>query len=167
LARCYRQLAQQEDQKLHGGIYLTEDSQVHYREQRRLWVQMAAANYQKLVDDFGARPVANPLVDAEETILRQAHFAVAECHFELGDFRGAIRTYEELIARYPHRVEALHAMKQVARCYWVLGDQKRAAETVKRVRALLQTLPETAFADDPEAQTRKDWQEWLAWAEKQ
>jgi tetratricopeptide (TPR) repeat protein len=166
LADCYRHLAAQEDQKLRGGAYLTEESQLHYREQRRLWMQMAAVHYHKLIDDLSARTSAEPLTRLEQSILGKAHFADAECRFELGDFQGAIRLYEQLVLRYPHKVETLRALKQITRCYWVLRNQKMAIETVKRLRANLEQLPESVFADK-DGETRQEWQEWLAWAEKQ
>src|SRR5262249_36744031 len=66
LADCYRQLAVEEDQKLRSGTYVREDAQVHYTEQRRLWMKMAAANYQKLTDDLSARSGEAALPEADE-----------------------------------------------------------------------------------------------------
>ncbi len=69
LAECYRRLAAQEEQNLHSGAYLTADAQIHYREQRRRWMQMAAAHYQKLVDDLAAMQTSRGLGQAEEAIV--------------------------------------------------------------------------------------------------
>src|SRR5262249_30749974 len=48
LADSYRRLASQEEQNLRSGLYLTPEAQLHYRDQRRLWMQKAEANYHKL-----------------------------------------------------------------------------------------------------------------------
>jgi tetratricopeptide (TPR) repeat protein len=167
LAECYRRLAAQEDQNLHGGTYLTADAQLHYRDQRRVWMQMAAAHYTKLADDLSALRASRTLNPTEEGSLRQAGFALAECRFEAGDYQGAIRLYEDLVTRYPHRVEALTALKQITRCYWVQRDPNNAAETIKRIQTMLKDLPDSAFSGDADGQTRQEWEEWLEWASKQ
>jgi tetratricopeptide (TPR) repeat protein len=167
LADCYRRLAAFEDEKLRKGLFLTEEAQLHYREQRKLWMQKAAAHFQKLAEDLAVRRAAGPLSGDDEKMLRQVSFAFADTNFELGNYTGAIRLYEEIVGRYPDRVEALQALKQITRCHWVLRDQKKAAETVQRVRATLKSLSDQALAASGDGQSRKDWQDWLDWAEKQ
>lgn len=162
LAECYRRLAAREDQGLRAGAYLTGEAQNHYREQRRRWLQMAAAHYQKLVDDGAARALGR-----DEAALRDAGFALAETRFELGDFAAAARLFEELADRCPHDPDALRALKQAARCHWVLREPAKATEAVRRLRAALADVPDAAFASRPEAGTRREWQDWLAWAERQ
>jgi tetratricopeptide (TPR) repeat protein len=167
LAQCYRQLAAQEDQKLRAGAYMTEEAQVHYRQQRRRWMQMASAHYQKLTDDLTARFDDKPLGEKQETILRQAGFALAECHFELGDFTGAVQLFEQLVTRNAHEPDALRALKQITRCHWIMRNHKAAQETVARIKTLLPTIPDAAFHASPELGTRQEWLEWVDWAAKQ
>ena len=167
LAECYRRLAAQEEQNLHSGAYLTADAQIHYREQRRRWMQMAAAHYQKLVDDLAAMQTSRGLGQAEEATFRQAGFALADCRFESGDYPAAIQLYEELVARYPRRPEALVALKQVTRCYWVQRDQKNAVDTIKRLQVTLKAVADADLARQPDGQTRQEWEDWLDWATKQ
>jgi tetratricopeptide (TPR) repeat protein len=164
---CYRQLAFQEDQKIRSGAYVTEDAQAHYREQRRLWMKMAAAHFQKLTDDLLPNSAEAVLKEPDEQQFRRAAFAAAECQFELGDYAGAARQYEALAARYAGHLEVLEALKQIARCNWVQGDGKKAAAAVKRLQAALAQLPDASFGVESGAATRKDWQAWLEWASHQ
>jgi tetratricopeptide (TPR) repeat protein len=165
LADCYRRLAAQEDQNLHNGMYLTDEAQLHYRDQRHLWMQKAAAHYQKLVDDLLAQPSSWPLTDKQQEVLRQAAFALAESRFELGEYAAAAKLYDELAARYPHQPDELDALKQETRCYWVQGDRAKAAETVHRLEQALKDVPDSALQGAKQA--REEWQEWLRWAAKQ
>jgi tetratricopeptide (TPR) repeat protein len=167
LADCYRRLASKEDQKLFEGIYVTKETQLHYREQRRHWLQKALAHYQKLVDDLRAEGRSRQLTPQEETILQQAGFAVAECHFEQGLYPEAIQHFEKLVQQYARQAEALQALKQIARCYWVMNNQAKAGETVERVRQALRDTPDKALNGSPDIPSRKEWQEWLDWAAKQ
>jgi lipopolysaccharide biosynthesis regulator YciM len=167
LADCYRRLASQEDQNLRSGLYLTPEAQLHYRDQRRRWMQKAEANYHKLVDDLASMRSGGKLSTEDELILRDAGFALADCHFELGDYSGAARLYEDIVGRYPDRVEALEALKQITRCYWVERDSKKAAETVERVKSTLKSLSDSGLDEASGHPSRKEWQEWLDWAGKQ
>jgi tetratricopeptide (TPR) repeat protein len=167
LADCYRQLAALEDQQLRAGAYLTPEGQLHYRDQRRLWLQKASAHYQKLADDLAALGSARPLTDKEEMLLRQVGFAVAECHFEQGHYAEAIDGYEKMAARYPNQADVLKALQQITRCHWVQSDPSRARETAQRLREALAKLPDGAFKDQPDRWSRQDWEQWLEWAAKQ
>jgi hypothetical protein len=167
LADCYRQMASLEDRNLRSGLYLTPEAQLHYRDQRRLWMQKAEANYHKLADDLAAMRGGGKLSSLDELILRDASFAVAECHFELGDYSGAARLYEDIVGRYPERVEALEALKQITRCYWVERDSKKAIQTVERVKSALKSISDQNLDEASGHPSRKEWQEWLDWASKQ
>src|SRR5262249_6898474 len=124
-------------------------------------------NYHKLADDLAAMRGNTKLIAEDELILREASFAVAECHFELGDYSGAARLYEDIVGRYADRVEAIEALKQITRCYWVERDSKKAKETVERVRSTLKSLSDSSFDETSGHSSRKEWQEWLDWASKQ
>jgi tetratricopeptide (TPR) repeat protein len=177
LAQCYRRLAALEDQSLKANLPLPQEPLLHVSQQRRRWLQSAVANYQKIIDDLSARAAAGPLPASDESILRQALSAAAECHFDQGEFAEAISYYEELSVRCPHQVEALKALKQAVRCYWFLAGtghepqrrffKEKARETIQRVRALLQQLPDTAFGDQPGFLSRQEEERWVEWAWKQ
>jgi tetratricopeptide (TPR) repeat protein len=177
LAACYRRLAVQEEQNQREPGYRATDARHHSGDQRRLCLQKAEAHYQKLVDDLASRPPGRSLTEAEDKALRQAAFAAAECRFELGDYAGAIQLYEELAVRYRHQVDALAALKQMTRCYWVQRDPARAnaddpnwikaGEVIGRARAILQGLSDSAFQGRSDLPSRTEWEHWLDWAAQQ
>jgi hypothetical protein len=159
-------MADQESQNFGFGKGLNADALSHFRSQYKRWLMMAQANYRKLADDLAERKSDAPLSPAEEAILRQADFAQAECQIDLGHYEEAIRLYEILTVRYSHRIEHLLALREIFRCYFMLRNPAKARETALEVRKVLsevrdEDLPATA------GQTRKDWQEWLNWAEKE
>ena len=163
LADCYRRMADQENQHFQGAGRWMGDAQVHYADQYHHWLQMAAANYQKLKDDLLARQVKGPLPDEEEAILRKAEFAEADCRFFLGQdkYDEAIRLYEILAARYHHRAEGLDALAQMTRCYWVKRQPQMALKTLQRIRAALPEMDEAAVSASTINHSRQEWEEWL------
>lgn len=167
LAGCYRRLAAQEDQKLHGSAHMTPETRLHFTEQTHHWLELALANYQKLVEELKARQAAGWLAEADAEILIRAEFAQCECAFDLGQYREAIRLYEIIFPRYPHQVEGLMALKQITRCYWLLNEAGQAREVVKRLRTTLKDLKDTAFSDQAADTSRAYWEEWLDWASQQ
>jgi tetratricopeptide (TPR) repeat protein len=167
LADCYRRLAATEDQMLHKDAYQTPESQVHHREQRKLWLQKAAAHYQKLAEDLAPLQAADPACDKYPGILRHAEVGVAECQFELNHYQDAVRSYERLVERYPNDAECLPALKQITRCYWILRDRDKARATIGRVKTTLGKLPDAALKTLQDLQSRKEWEEWIDWAESQ
>lgn len=166
VADCYRRLAALENQNL-AFVNLTTEAQRHYRDQYRLWLKMAVANYQKLADDLAARQTTTPLTAAEEAILRQADFAIGDCRIDLGQYEDAIRHHEILAARYHHQVEQLQALRQIWRCYFMTRDPDKARDIVKQVQTILPELDDRLFASQPTKQCREDWLDWIKWAEKQ
>jgi tetratricopeptide (TPR) repeat protein len=166
LADCYRRLAAQEDQSLSKGHYLTEDAQLHFREQRRLWLQMAVVHYRKLLDDLMAPPKVSHLTADEEAMRRQAELAIADCHFELCHYGEALIYYEQAVPRHSP-VERLAILKQITRCCWLQRERAKATATIRQMRDLLLDLPVPAFRGQPDGLTRLDWEQWLDWAERQ
>jgi tetratricopeptide (TPR) repeat protein len=159
LADCYKRLASQQDQILKSNPFLTEDAQVHYREQRRLWLQQASANYEKVADDLTTRGPLGKLPEPEEGILRQALFAAADCQIEQANYADAIRFFERIAARYPRHLEGLKGLKEITRCYWLQKDKEKARVTLQRFREALKEAPDLPAA--------KELEKWLQWAWEQ
>jgi tetratricopeptide (TPR) repeat protein len=158
LADCYRKLAQQE---------FNRQSAFQNVNMSRQWMQMAKANYEKLVDDLtGLKARALLKLDGEK-IMHQAEFMVAECAFDLEQFAEAARLFDVLADHDRYRVAGLTALKQLTRCYWALHQPEKAQEALRRLRATLEVLDENLFAGQPDEMSRKGWIRWLDWAEKQ
>jgi tetratricopeptide (TPR) repeat protein len=162
LADCYWRLAAQEDRNLRQWPLLTDNARFHYREERRRWLQMARAHYQKLVDDLSARSATASLSAADESLLSQAGLAAGECAFELSHYQDAVAAYEQALplVAVPERLEAL---KQITRCFWLMHQREQAVATLARIRALLHEAPAGAL----DVLVRQEWEKWLEWADKQ
>jgi tetratricopeptide (TPR) repeat protein len=157
LAECYRKLAQQE----------TNRPNYPNVNQGHLWMQMAKANYEKLVDDLTGLQARGLLKIDGEKILHQSEFMVAECCFELEQFAEAARIYDLLADRERYRVDGLTALKQSYRCYMALHEPEKARAALDRLRETLRVLDDNLFKGQPDEMDRKAWLKWLEWAEKQ
>ncbi len=174
LAECFRRLAAQEEKVAQAATVLPHEPQNQLPQQRRRWLQSAVANYQKIIEDLSARAASGPLPTSDETTLRLALNAAAECHFDQGQFAEAISYYEELAVRYRNQPEVLKALKQAVRCYWILAGsseeaqrpffKNKALETIQRVRSVLKELPDSAFGDKPGLLVRQEEERWVEWA---
>jgi tetratricopeptide (TPR) repeat protein len=167
LADCFRRLAAQEDQNLRKGYYLTEEAQLHYREQRRIWLHRAIAQYQKLADDLSARGPAGRLPAADEAMLQQALVSAAECYFDQGQYLEAVHFFDKVVVRYPRQGVALKALREMTRCYLFLRDTPKMKEMVQRLRVVLRDMPDEIFRDAPDLPSRQEWERWLEWAWQQ
>jgi tetratricopeptide (TPR) repeat protein len=180
LGACYRQLAEVERRNL------SVDAPPYYRKQFTWWIEKAAANYQKLVDDLEARQKAASLQESEALLYRQSRFALAECRFDRGQFGEAIKIYDDLANLYKNQVDGLKAVKQLFNAYVQLislqfpanvaeqtvrieraRNLENAQETVKRARILLEKMDDVALQDQPEPETRAGWERWIKEAEGQ
>lgn len=158
LAECYRKLAQQDAKRQTIQPDLN---------QFRLWMQMAKANYEKLVDDLTGLDARDKLNPDGKKILHQAEFMVAESCFDLEQFAEAARIYDILADQYRYRVDGLTALKQSYRCYMALHELEKARDSLNRLRETLRVLDENLFKGQPDDMDRKGWLKWLEWAEKQ
>jgi tetratricopeptide (TPR) repeat protein len=162
LSNSYYALAERERQYSQLG-HSAPNAQQHHRDQHRIWLEKAAASYQKLEDDLQAQRATRPLTPAEETLLREAAFAVGDCRFDLGTnhYEEAIRIFEVLAGRYHKRVEGLHALARVMNCYWAQQRPEMARATLDRIHTALQEMDDKAFDGPPGTMTRAKWEEWL------
>lgn len=167
LADCYWRLRLQEDQNLRAGLFKTPEAQLHYREQRGQWLQLAQVHYQKVTDDLMAGGAKRSLSPAENESLRHSGFANAECFFQQGMYAEAARWYETLAAWYAGRGEALKALREITRCYWTLNDRAKARATVQRLREALRQIPDNALGNKLDMPSRSEWTKWVEDAEKQ
>jgi TolA-binding protein len=167
LSECYRQLAVQANHLLKPGQKLTLEARTHYREQYRLFLEKAAAAYEKLVEELAARAETGSLAASESSMLNQAAFALADCRFDLGDYKEALKIYDFLAQRHPKKPEQLTALSQLWRCYWALDQVDKARQIAQQVAAALKELDETTFKNQQDHPIRKEWQQWLDWAAKQ
>lgn len=158
LADSYRKLAIQENGRPNG---------LQNIDHSRMWMRVAKANYEKLVDDLTGLKARGLLKLDGEKILDQAEFMVAECAFDLEQYADAARLFDVLADRYRYRVDGLTALKQLTRCYWALHQPEKAQAALRRLKDTLEVLDENLFKGQPDEMSRNGWLRWLNWAEKQ
>ncbi len=161
-AQCCRQLAEQNGNRINDGTYTTPEELMFRQKERSKWLEKAALQYQKLAQDLES-VAANRSLGAEELgVLRQSHFAYAECRFDLGKFDEALRLYNALADRYHGQLDELIALRHVWQCHGVLFQPDQSRTTLDRIRTAMKDLPPTAFDGASDVATRAWWENWLA-----
>lgn len=167
LAECYRHLAYQYlDQLRDDATALATRKFLEGQYQNALG--QAVAEYAQLAKMLRLLQSSGTLSQDEEKLLRQVSFAEAECWLDLGKYEDALQLYKKLAARYPERVESLHAWAGVRKCYWLLNKQEPGRygpnyhASLEALAKVLADLNEAAFAPGVSLWTRKQWEDWLA-----
>ena len=111
-------------------------------------------------DAGGAIPPARRSA-TEQVYLRNAHFYLGDCAFDLGEFNDAIRYYGFAKDAYADDPASLIALVQVFNSYLELGDIERARTASERARRFYEQLPDTVWDDPTLPVGREDWERWL------
>ena len=159
LAQCCRQLAEQASQKINDAR--EEEERRHHRTQRQRFLEKAAGEYQRVAADCTGLQTLRVLTADEESMQRQAGFAVAECRFDLGQFDDALKLYEDLARKYAKQVEQLIALRHVWQCHGVKFQTEQGKKALVEIRDALKDMPANAFDNTAEVRSRRWWEEWL------
>lgn len=111
-------------------------------------------------DELGARD-PRTLRQVESIYLRNAHFYLGDCAFDLKSFVEAIEFYNMARSRYPSDPAVLVAMIQIVNAYIELGDWRSARTANERARAFYQSLPPSVWDDPNLPLGRREWERWL------
>jgi tetratricopeptide (TPR) repeat protein len=166
LAECYRNLATL--QNLNDVVGRgNPKARAHYERQHREWLRRAAQQYAELSKTLPA-PKDSALNSQEQV---HVLFSAAECRFNLGDYSVALDLYGRLANRFKGRPERLTALGGLVRCRAALEVQarkaQRAAEAQEHATRLTEGLQAIrAGLTGLDADTRRQWEEWLKVAGK-
>lgn len=97
----------------------------------------------------------------DEVQLRNAHYYLGDCAFELGDYDGAIRHYDAARERYPGDPASLVAMTQIVNAHLRRGEISKAMTANERARRFFKSLPDVAWDDPSLPMGRAEWERWL------
>lgn len=97
----------------------------------------------------------------DEVQLRNAHYYLGDCAFELGDYDGAIRHYDAARERYPTDPASLVAMTQIVNAHLRRGEIAKAITANERARRFFKSLPDVAWDDPSLPMGRSEWERWL------
>jgi tetratricopeptide (TPR) repeat protein len=131
---------------------LAETRESHLREALRLFAEVC--------DDLGAEN-AERMEEGRRVALRNAHFFLGDCAFDLGDHDAAIRHYESARERYSEDPASLVAMVQIVNAYVAMGEVDQARAANERARRFYSSLSEEVWGDPYLPMSRADWERWL------
>ncbi len=89
------------------------------------------------------------------TIVDQAQFYLAECHFNMDEFITAAAEYEKVIRLYPRSAWLDDAQYKIALCYDRLSpkaglDQKNTYKAIQEYQRFMEEFPESEYAPEVE-----------------
>ncbi len=103
------------------------------------------------------------LTQLEQQYFRNAHFYMADCAFERGDFETAIGFYLNAVSRYQDHPVALVGWVQIMNARAELEQYEAARSAHARAIELFNQMPEGAFRRADSLMTRERWDDWLQW----
>lgn len=103
------------------------------------------------------------LTQLERQYFRNAHFYMADCAFERGDFETAIGFYLNAVSRYQDHPVALVGWVQIMNARAELQQYEAARSAHARAIELFNQMPEGAFKRADSLMTRERWDDWLQW----
>lgn len=120
----------------------------------------AIASYEKTIAELGSRP-RSALGIYESIALRNAHFYLGDCAFDLGDYEQAIGYYDQARDTYVNDPASLVAMVQIVNAYIATGQIGRARTANERAKRFYATIPDEVWDDPNLPMDRRDWERWL------
>ncbi|QQS09808.1 MAG: tetratricopeptide repeat protein [Phycisphaerales bacterium] len=94
--------------------------------------------------------------------LRNCYFYLGEVAFDLEDFEGSIRAYDEARERYSRDPSALVAMIQIVAAHQARGELDQARAAHARAKKFFESLPDSVWDDPTLPMDRRAWERWLA-----
>jgi TolA-binding protein len=98
----------------------------------------------------------------EGIALRNAHFYLGDCAFDLGEYDQAIVYYDRARDRYGEDPASLVAMIQIVNAYIQTGQIGRARTANERAKRFYAMMPDEVWDDPDLPMDREDWERWLA-----
>ena len=103
------------------------------------------------------------LSQLELQYFRNAHFYMADCAFERGDFETSIGFYLNAVSKYQDHPVALVGWVQIMNARAELEQYEAARSAHARAIELFNQMPEGAFQRADSLMTRERWDDWLQW----
>lgn len=103
------------------------------------------------------------MTQLERQYFRNAHFYMADCAFERGDFETAIGFYLNAVSRFQDHPVALVGWVQIMNARAELEQYEAARSAHARAIELFNQMPEGAFQRADSLMTRERWDDWLQW----
>lgn len=159
LADAHRRLADSIEQSLLNPMPAAERNRrsLEMNEHRREAIDRYADAIERL-----DRRSASSLGIFETIALRNAHFYLGDCAFDLGEYDRAINFYDRARDRYGEDPASLVAMVQIVNAYIQTGQIGRARTANERAKRFYAMMPDSVWDDPTLPMDRDDWETWLA-----
>lgn len=158
LGEAYRLNAHAIGERLSGSLTDAERRTLETTKQDHL--QKALAHYEAArLGLEGMQPQKRTAMDT--LYLRNAHFFLGDCAFDLGDNDSAVRYYNAARERYPKDPASLVALVQIVNTYLRQGNVAAARAANERARYFYENLPDEVWDDPNLPMTRRDWERWI------
>lgn len=123
--------------------------------------RLAIDRYEQSISILDARRESQ-LGIFESIALRNAHFYLGDCAFDLGEYDRAIGYYDRARDRYVDDPASLVAMVQIVNAYIQTGQMGRARTANERAKRFYAMMPDDVWDDPTLPMNRDDWERWLA-----
>jgi len=160
LADAYRRSALALKRESRDATYAAEIQMMQAQARERF--AEAGRLYRELIDAFDGRGL-NSLEPLERVYHRHARLYEADCHFEMHEYRQALKLYQEAAALFQHSTSGLAAYVQIINCHVFLGQPREARAALARAEILVDSMPNEAFENDVSPETRQDWDRYFHW----
>jgi len=142
-----------------------ENERRRLEEQWRERTRKALVGFQSVIAALAGQDEA-ALDDLQQLYLRMSYLFRGDALVDLGETAAAIEAYQEAVWRYERRPEAVTASLQIVRCHQRLGQSAEAAAALERLKWLVETIPDSAFAEERGMSSKEYWQNTVArWQE--
>lgn len=156
------QPAPQDNDDVRAAIARAADERTTAEQAVKDRLNKAGELYARVIDRLKQVP---PQSDGDRLYLKLAHFYRADCLYDLGDYRGAIKLYDEAAQRYQQDPSVLAAYVQIINSWMKLGRSEEARTANERAKWLLRNMPAGAFHETGGLEMNKQyWEQWLKWS---
>lgn len=158
LADAHRRLADSIEQTLQEPMPAAEQNRriAEVAQHRRT----AIDRYEQSIQILDSRS-ASSMGIFESIALRNAHFYLGDCAFDLGEYNTAIEYYDRARDRYVEDPASLVAMVQIVNAYIETGQFGRARTANERAKRFYALMPDDVWDDPTLPMDRSDWERWL------
>lgn len=157
LADAHRLAAKSIDAALERGG-MPDSDRKRLEDERGQHLRQGLEQFESVRQVILAKPRRTKL---DEVQLRNAHYYLGDCAFELGDYDGAIRHYDAARERYPSDPASLVAMTQIVNAHLRRREIAKAMTANERARRFFKSLPDVAWDDPSLPMGRAEWERWL------
>lgn len=161
LAECNRALSRNK-MRLRDA-HPIQSAQAQLDRESKAYLQAALDDLNIVQTQLNQRADVHELSLAEQKLLRNCYFLIADCLFDQQKYEEAIQAYADAAGRYQSEPASIEAFAQIAACYRRLKRPSDERTALQQAQFLLARLPGSAdFAVTTRA-SRGDWNDYLNW----